>query len=329
MKLRHLTAALVFATRLAGAHPEHEVESAPVGLLAAAAPGESVAPASVPANRATIAIEDGHRVIRSNGWPDHTPGAFPRRGNPNSLSPQDYTFRVPVKPTVAAKPVSAGHWFFGVALNGVPFEAGTAEAWKDDMRSGWHYEAMTGHLDLGLDEHHAHVQRTGAYHYHGLPIGLIERLGGDGKRMLQVGWAADGYPIYAAHGHADPKDAKSALRPMKSSYRLKQGARPAQEGGPGGNYDGRFTEDFEYVAASGDLDENNGRFGVTPEFPEGTYHYSITSEFPFFARAWHGVPDPSFEKRGPGPGGRRGPGFGTPPGGPRRGGPPPNSRPPL
>src|SRR5262249_28293836 len=56
----------------------------------------------------------------------------------------------------------------------------------------------------------------------------------------------------------------------------------------------------------GDLDECNGRFGVTPEFPEGIYHYYVTEEFPFVGRMWRGTPDPSFSK---GPGGpRRGPG---------------------
>jgi hypothetical protein len=92
---------------------------------------------------------------------------------------------------------------------------------------------------------------------------------------------------------------------MKSSYRLKKGARPAQENGPGGNYDGRFTQDFEFVKDSGDLDENNGRTGVTPEFPDGTYYYCVTSEFPFIPHQWHGTPDRSFSKgdRPPGGGG--------------------------
>ena len=104
---------------------------------------------------------------------------------------------------------------------------------------------------------------------------------------------------------------------MKSSYRLKQGARPAQEGGPGGNYDGRFTQDFEYAKGSGDLDECNGRAGVTPEFPDGTYYYCISAEFPFVPRMWRGTPDPSFSKGDRPPGGGPGGGMrGAPFGGP-------------
>jgi len=264
-------------------------------------------------NFVSITIEGDCRVIQSNGWPDHAPGAFPRRGNPNTAAPQNYVFRVPLKPRAAQEPSRRPGWFFAVAVNGVPFEPGTAEAWHNDRRSGWRYEANTGFLDLGLDEHHAHVQPTGAYHYHALPTGLVERLGGDGKKMLLVGWAADGFPLYTAFAHGDANDAKSPLRKMKSGCQLKKGPRLAAPDGPGGNYDGRFTEDWEYVQGSGDLDELNGRTGVTPEFPGGTYYYCITDEFPSLGRAWRGTPDPSFAKAGGPPAGR---GFGPPPGGP-------------
>jgi hypothetical protein len=83
---------------------------------------------------------------------------------------------------------------------------------------------------------------------------------------------------------------------MKSSYQLKKGARPTEENGPGGSYDGRFTQDFEFVRGRGDLDECNGRFGKTPEFPDGTYYYCISAEFPFVPRMWRGEPDASFNK---------------------------------
>ncbi|MEQ1853173.1 MAG: YHYH protein [Chthoniobacteraceae bacterium] len=301
-------ALLSAATIAESAHDETvEAGSTPTFLLAqAGAPRRSNArtqPGGSVAHSVSITTEGDFRVIKSNGWPDHAPGTFPRRGNPNALAPQSYTFRVPLKPKAAEAPEQRGGWWWGVAVNGVPFEPGTAETWNNDPRSGWRYEAGTGFLNLGLDEHNAHVQPNGSYHYHALPTGLVERLGGDGKSMLLVGWAADGFPVYTGWAHADPKDAKSAMRKMKSSYRLKPGARPAQEGGPGGNYDGRFTQDFEHVKDSGDLDDCNGRTGVTPEFPEGTYYYCITAEFPFVPRMWRGIPDPSFSKGGRPPGG--------------------------
>ena len=296
--------AFAFLTAAALAHPGHDevgdAANAPAFFLAQASPPATTGAVT---NSVTITTEGGFRVVKSNGWPDHAPGAFPRRGNPNTASAQRYSFRVPLKPTVAATSVQRGGWWWGVALNGVPFEPGTAETWNNDPRSGWRYEAATGFLNLGLDEHNAHVQPTGAYHYHALPTGLVARLGGDGKKMLHIGWAADGFPIYTGWATADAKDATSALRKMKSSYRLKQGARPAQEGGPGGNYDGRFTQDFEFVQDAGDLDECNGRTGVTPEFPNGTYYYCITAGFPFVPRMWRGTPDPSFGKGDRPPGG--------------------------
>ena len=49
------------------------------------------------------------------------------------------------------------------------------------------------------------------------------------------------------------------------------------------------TQDYEYVAGSGDLDECNGRFGVTPEFPNGIYHYYITDAFPYIQRCVKGT----------------------------------------
>jgi hypothetical protein len=148
------------------------------------------------------------------------------------------------------------------------------------------------------------VQPTGAYHYHGLPMGLMAKLGADGKKMLLVGYAADGFPIYTSYAHSIAGNATTPLKKMRSSWQLKKGTRPA---GPGGSFDGKFTADYEYVAGSGDLDDCNGRFGVTPEYPQGIYYYCITDEFPGLARSWRGTPDQSFFKSGPGPGGLGGP----------------------
>ena len=101
-------------------------------------------------------------------------------------------------------------------------------------------------------------------------------------------------------------DAKSGIKKLTSSYRLKEGTRPD---GPKGAYDGTYLQDFEYVADLGDLDEFNGRTGITPEYPNGTYYYVITDSFPYMSRAFKGIPDKSFQKGGEG-GGR-----GRPPGG--------------
>ena len=290
------------------AHPGHETTDSLVFSIFTAAAQAGSANAK---NEVSISVEGEKRIIRSNGIPDHQPGQFPNRNNPNRVSPQSYAFQMTTKPQAAPQPVFSGGAWFGVALNGVPYEPGTAEFWNGDR--GWNYEAATGFLNLGLDTHNAHVQPTGAYHYHSTPTGLVTSQGGDGKTMRLIGWAADGYPIYTAYGYKDPKDPKSPLVKLKSGYQLKTGQR---DGGPGGKYDGTYTADFEFVAGNGDLDATNGRFEITPEFPQGTYAYHITDSFPFIPRSWHGTPDASFYKRG------MGPGPGGPGRGPRRGGPP-------
>lgn len=309
--LAALGAAVFAATLTAGAHPAHDEDTDRLMTIAAPAAGT---PRVKTANAVKITIEGDFRRIESNGWPDHAPGGFPRRGNPNTPTTQEYSFRVPMNPVAAESFQRRGGWWWGVALNGVPFEPGTGETWNNDPRSGWRYEAATGFLNLGLDEHNAHVQPNGSYHYHALPTGLVERLGGDAKMMRLIGWAADGFPVYTDMAHADAKDPGSALRKMKSGYRLKKGPRPEQEGGPGGNHDGRFSQDFEFVKGLGDLDECNGRTGVTPEFPECTYYYCVGAEFPFVGRMWRGTPDESFNKgdRPPGGQGRPAPVGGVP-----------------
>ncbi len=275
----------------------------PLVLLALAAAATLAAEVPPPAGaRVTIRIEGDFRVIESNGLPNHATGRFPSRDNPNPIAPMSHAFRATLRPAVAAAPTPSGHAWFGVALNGVPLEPGTQEFWNDDRASGWTHEAIGGRHDLGIDSSRAHVQPNGAYHYHGWPTGLVAALGGEDGRMLLVGWAADGFPIYGMNGLRDPRDLRSGVRPMRSSYRVKAGDRPSGPSSPGGRHDGDFTQDFEYVEGLGDLDACNGRFGATPEFPAGIYHYHITETFPLISRQWRGTPNPSFKKRGPPPG---------------------------
>ena len=259
-----------------------------------------------------IVVRGAYRYIVANGLPDHVTGQFPNRGNPNRIRAQRYQFRVPAEPKAAKTMRSALGQPFGIAINGVPFDPGTAERWNNDPR--WHYEAMTGKINLGLDNSNAHVQPTGAYHYHGIPEGLLALQPNHKSQMTLLGYAADGFPIYGPLGHSEADDAESELKTLRSSYRLRHGERSS---GPPGQYDGSFAQDFEYVEGLGDLDECNGREGVTPEYPDGTYYYVLTSDFPFIPRSFRGTPDESFERRGPGGRPPRGGRPGPPPGGGR------------
>jgi hypothetical protein len=275
----------------------------------------------------TIDMSGGYRYVRSDGIPDHQPGQFPNRGNPHTISKQDYNFRVPLQPQMAGQPTLLGHQNFGVALNGVPFDPLTAEYWRRDRSSGWNIEAMSGAMNLGLDKNNAHVQPNGAYHYHAVPTGLIEKFPFRDKPTL-LGYAADGFPLYGPFGYQDPRNTGSAMVQLRPSHRVKQGTRPS---GPGGRYDGTYVQDYEYVAGLGDLDACNGREGVTPEYPKGTYYYVITAAYPFIPRCWVGTPDQSFSRgrpggmgggmgRGPNSFGQGGMGGGMRPGGYGQGG---------
>ncbi|MBB5031633.1 YHYH protein [Prosthecobacter vanneervenii] len=269
------------------------------------------ASSQLPPNEVKISTDGEYRRIQANGIPDHAPGQFPNRHNPNVIGPQSYDYKVPLHPKLTEKPVPYRMQPFGIGVNGVVFDPFAAEWWQGDP--AWQYEPHGGAIDLGLDSSNAHVQPNGAYHYHGIPNGLIEKLAGDQKKMVLVGWAADGFPIYGPYAYSEAMNAESPVKKMVPSYGVKAGTRPA--GSPGGKYDGAFVQDYEYVEGKGDLDASNGRYGVTPEFPQGTYYYVLTDAYPYVPRQFAGTPDASFARRGP-PGG----GFG-PPGRGRRGGP--------
>jgi len=269
--------------------------------------------------RVTVKVVGRTRTISANGLPNTAPGSFPNANCPNTIAAQSYSYRLPTAPAKTAYAELVLPQPFGIAVDGVPFDPKAAEFWNNDRASGWQYYALGGGVNLGMDRNHAHVQPNGAYHYHGIPSGLLESMNPRQHSPL-VGWAGDGFPIYVTYAYADPANAKSPIRAMTSSYRLKSGTRPS---GPGGAYNGWFNEDYEYVPGAGDLDQANGRFGITPEYPKGTYHYVLTEAFPSVPNMFAGTVAASFVKTGPGAQGGAPPGGPGPSGGPPPGGPPP------
>ncbi len=252
----------------------------------------------VPANRSVkggeVAVSDsGDAVkIRANGIPTHAVGQFPNRGNPHKISAQRYRFEADQDQVADMARALGLAGLFGVGLNGVPFDPGAAEFWKGDRSSGWQYEALGGAVRLGLDQNHAHVQPSGAYHYHGLPWGLMQQLCWSSKAESPlIGYAADGFPVYALTANLGGKVVE-----MTSSYKLKSGNRPGGSQ-PSGRHDGAFVQDYRYVAGSGSLDECNGAKVVTTDYPQGTYAYFLTEEFPVIPRCLKGEADRSFAKR--------------------------------
>jgi hypothetical protein len=87
-----------------------------------------------------------------------------------------------------------------------------------------------------------------------------------------VGWAYDGNPIYGPYAF-DNIDGTGSIRRMKSGYKLKN--TPVNRPSYTAFANGFFVNDYQFVG-DGDLDEHNGRFCVTPDYPNGVYAYFCT-----------------------------------------------------
>ena len=146
-----------------------------------------------------------------------------------------------------------------------------------------------------------------------------------GSHSPILGWVNDGYPVYGPYGYSDPNDPASQVRRMTSGFRKRTitqrttlpafaqrdqnraEALPANLYGPAVSAQypiGHYLEDYEYLGdfvltlgVDFDLNEQNGRFCVTPEFPEGTFAYFVAIEpdgtpaFPYnIGRNYFGTP---------------------------------------
>lgn len=177
-----------------------------------------------------------------------------------------FTYRIPRQPRPAAIPVAIPLGIIGTFLNGVPiYNLAGVLSWHD--QNLWHVDAI-------------------AQHKAPLPPLLQSLMESRRTHSPLIGFALDGYPIYGPWGW----DEKKAVRRFRSSWRLRpNGPRrklpsgedltPAQEGPPVNEEfpNGMFLEDYEYVKGHGDLDEHNGRFARTPDFPDGTYAYFLST----------------------------------------------------
>ncbi|NBT10744.1 MAG: YHYH protein [Betaproteobacteria bacterium] len=265
------------------------------GTLAIATLGteRSAATTVMPYQYAWSCGSNGRNLV-GNGVPDHpiTGGNFA-----TPISVQSLNVSMSLSPAIlntSGTPLGGPNGAPGYSLNGIKFDPGTAGTCTltacDPAGNGgvWRMEALGGSFRFGTDANNAHVQPNGEYHLHGVPEVLLSRLApGSAPAMTLVGWATDGFPVYARYGYANSTDSASGLRIMKSSYRVKA---TLDAGRPSAStyVPGSFTQDWEFAAGSGDLDECNGRNGVTPEFPKGIYHYFITDSYPYIQRCVKG-----------------------------------------
>lgn len=182
------------------------------------------------------------------------------------------------------------------SLAGGPLGGQGDNVWNRDAivaeRAG--FDCSKGHPAMGNYHHH---QNPSAFKLDLQVLSTICNLyNADGLYAIDstqhsplIGFAYDGFPIYGAYGYRNTNGTGGIVR-MKSSYfkrnittRTTSPAGASVTAGPPVNASyplGYFKEDYVYVptsAATPDyLDVHNGRFCITPEYPNGTYAYFAT-----------------------------------------------------
>lgn len=174
----------------------------------------------------------------------------------------------------------------------------SVRAWNRDAilaeRKG--FDCSKGHPAMGNYHHH---QNPSAFK---LDIQVVSNIcnlyDADGlylpdsnKHSPLIGFAYDGFPIYGAFGYKNI-DGTGGITRMKSGYKLRNITQRTHwadgtdvEDGPPVNTTyplGYFREDYEYINNISQkqdyLDEHNGRFCITPEYPQGIYCYFATMD---------------------------------------------------
>jgi len=250
--------------------------------------------------------------IHTKGIPSYPTGPF-LDGNPSQAEDQDAIFKFPLNPTQnSGTPTATTMGNIGVFINGVAlFDYRDGVAWNPATNSlcggpgnppcpggpgatmDWNRDAILAEMS-GFDCSKGHPA-MGNYHHHQNPsafdldLNVVSTIcnlyDADGLYAIDstqhsplIGFAYDGFPIYGAYGYVNTDGTGGIVR-IKSSYQLKTtrgtGNVPSETSWPLGT----FREDYEYVNHSSQsdyLDEHNGRFCVTPEYPNGIYCYFTT-----------------------------------------------------
>lgn len=250
--------------------------------------------------------------IHTKGIPSYPTGPF-LDGNPSQAEDQDAFFKFPLNPTQnSGTPTATTMGNIGVFINGVAlFDYRDGVAWNPTTNSlcggpgnppcpggpgatmDWNRDAILAEMS-GFDCSKGHPA-MGNYHHHQNPsafdldLNVVSTIcnlyDADGLYAIDstqhsplIGFAYDGFPIYGSYGYANTDGTGGIVR-IKSSYQLKTtrgtGNVPSETSWPLGT----FREDYEYVNHSSQsdyLDEHNGRFCVTPEYPNGIYCYFTT-----------------------------------------------------
>lgn len=141
-----------------------------------------------------IVLEGDERVFTANLLPDHPTGEYPVAAdddaanydrNPNSISEQDVSFRLPANPTMASEPSCVGLGAIGFLLTGSVF-FNALDAQGLDAVAHEIQDACQGHPEM-----------TGVYHYHNVSMCVGDAAS---RHSAPVGYVLDGFAIYGYAG---------------------------------------------------------------------------------------------------------------------------------
>lgn len=227
-------------------------------------------------------------------------GTFPNVNNPNSVTSYSFEHAFTERGgdnTTNSQSIPLG--IVGISANGVAFFNPSAGGGGNPPQGFQYVAAGNGaQVNFGEDDCGGHPEQSGQYHYHDshfldcwkenqVMAGYNDYYGssqykGDNMRHPDghskiLGYCFDGYPVYGPYAYSDPNDNDSSITTMGTGYRLRETEavnRPSYGTYPAG----AFIEDYIYdVDLPGrHLDLYNGRFGVTPEYPSGTFAYFVS-----------------------------------------------------
>lgn len=254
--------------------------------------------------------------VTTNGIPTYTTGPYldgnpSQASDQNAIFKFPLTPTQNTGNPTATTPGNIGVFINGVALfdyrDGVSWD-NIAQAEQGGPLGGmgdgvWNRDAVVAEM-IGFDCAKGHPA-MGNYHHHQNPsafdLDLVQvsticnLYDSDGIYVIDsavhsplLGFAYDGFPIYGAYGYANANGTGGIVR-IESGYQLRSiSARThyadgsdVTDGPPiNSTYPlGRYREDYEWISHAGSewyLDEHNGRFCVTPEYPNGIYCYFCT-----------------------------------------------------
>lgn len=244
---------------------------------------------TIPANVQSVYYTTTDAYIKSQGIPSYNVG--PWTANPNTPSAQNKTWKITLNPVNnTGTKTTSGLGPIGVWSNGaVIFNPMDGYCWNNTTstittgvgtwnRNAYVFEGISFDACLG------HPNQTGTYHNHVIPKCLFTYSNTTVHSPI-IGYAFDGFPIYGPYGYTNT-NGTGAIKRMTPSYSLTTATTRAS--GPSMSttvminqvastyYAGTFNEDYIYTPGLGDLDQYNGRFCVTPEYPAGIYAYFVT-----------------------------------------------------